>query len=395
MRILLVTKYRNMVGGVEAYLGDVLPALRARGHEVALFHETPATAGQATIDGTTLDLQVWCAGDGSEALRQATAWGPEVAYAQGLDSPELEEALLGRFPAVLFAHNYHGTCVSGTKRHATPCVRPCARTLGPPCLLLYYPRRCGGLSPRTLLHDYRLQRRRQAQLSRYRAVLVASRHMQEEYRRHGVPEHRIQLVPLFPPGQSPDPLPPGDCPPRQCVLMVGRLTDLKGGRFLVEALRQASQDLGRSLTLVVAGDGPERPSLESLAHRLGVRAEFVGWVTTARRTQLMRQADVLAVPSVWPEPFGLVGIEAACVGLPAVAFAVGGIPEWLVPGESGEIAAGDPPRVSALAEALTRALADPAHLSRLRHGAWQAAHRYTRENHIAALETILEQAARG
>ena len=44
------------------------------------------------------------------------------------------------------------------------------------------------------------------------------------------------------------------------------------------------------------------------------------------------------MPSVWPEPFGLVGIEAGCVGLPAAGFGVGGIPDWLRPGETGELA---------------------------------------------------------
>ena len=40
-------------------------------------------------------------------------------------------------------------------------------------------------------------------------------------------------------------------------------------------------------------------------------------------------AAVLAVPSVWPEPFGLVGLEAAARGVPAVAFDTGGIRQWL------------------------------------------------------------------
>jgi glycosyltransferase involved in cell wall biosynthesis len=172
--------------------------------------------------------------------------------------------------------------------------------------------------------------------------------------------------------------------------MVGRLTDLKGGRYLVEAVRQAAGRLGRPLTLVVAGDGPERPALEALAQSTGVRAEFLGWVDAATRTRLMRDADVLAVPSVWPEPFGLVGIEAGCVGLPAVAFEAGGIPAWLVAGESGELAPGNPPSASGLAAALSLALASPARLASLGAGAWRVAKRFTRAAHLDALEAVLE-----
>ena len=108
---------------------------------------------------------------------------------------------------------------------------------------------------------------------------------------------------------------------------------------------------------------------------------------------MMREADVLAVPSVWPEPFGLVGIEAGCVGLPAAAFDVGGVRDWVRPGESGELAPGDPPTADGLVQAIVRALADPAHLNRLRVGAWEVVRGFGRERHVEGLQRILEAAA--
>jgi glycosyltransferase involved in cell wall biosynthesis len=147
------------------------------------------------------------------------------------------------------------------------------------------------------------------------------------------------------------------------------------------------------LTLVVAGDGPERAAMEALANSLGVRAEFLGWVSAVRRTALMREADVLVIPSVWPEPFGLVGLEAGCVGLPTVAFAVGGIPDWLLAGETGELAPGDRPDPASLAEALVRALADRVRLARMREGAWRLSQRFSLATHVKGLEAVLEQAA--
>jgi len=117
--------------------------------------------------------------------------------------------------------------------------------------------------------------------------------------------------------------------------------------------------------------------------------EFMGWVPTVEKLNLMRQVDLLAVPSLWPEPFGLVGIEAGCLGLPAVGYATGGIPDWLVAGETGELAPGDPPTVEGLAEAMIRALASPEHHTRLATGAWSLAKLFTLENHLARLEPIL------
>jgi glycosyltransferase involved in cell wall biosynthesis len=392
MRILIATHHRTVIGGAETYLREIVPALSARGHDLALFTEKAAMPGRPVIDEQAGRLPVWC-GEGQEpgvALRAIQDWGPDVVYSQGLENPDVEEEFLGKYATALFAHNYRGTCISGSKRFAFPRVRPCCRAFGPACLALYYPRRCGGLNPWSMVRQYRLQRRRRGVVRSCSAVLVASRHMRDEYRRHGVAEERLHLVPLFPPGQEREPEPPAARPCGGRVLFIGRLTNLKGGRLLLRAMQVASARLGRPLELTVAGDGPERSRLETLAGRLGVRAEFLGWTATPRRIALMRAADVLAVPSVWPEPFGLIGIEAGCVGLPAVAFAVGGIPEWLRPGESGELAPGDPPTGRGLADALVRALAREDHLQRLRQGAWRVAGEFTREAHLERLEAILE-----
>jgi glycosyltransferase involved in cell wall biosynthesis len=388
MRILIATSHRAILGGIETYLRALLPELVGKGHEVALFHETEAAPDQRNIDDGVPGLPRWGLED-SEALQKASAWLPDVCFVQGLASPDVEESLVKRFSSVLFAHNYHGTCISGTKRHAFPSPKPCGRAFGPACLALYFPCRCGGLNPLTMLRRYGMQGRRRNLLLCYRAVLVASRHMVLEYEKHGVARERLHMVPLFPPEIAPDPEPPRSRPLTDRILFVSRLTDLKGGLFLVGALATARQALGRPIKLVVAGDGPQRAALERMASRLCLPAEFHGWVELGKRVALMRGSDLLAVPSVWPEPFGLVGVEAGCVGLPAVGFAAGGIPDWLVPGDSGELADGNPPSVAKLAEALVRALADPVYLGALRAGAWRMAQRFTLERHLASLELVL------
>ncbi|MCI0672994.1 MAG: glycosyltransferase, partial [Myxococcaceae bacterium] len=118
-----------------------------------------------------------------------------------------------------------------------------------------------------------------------------------------------------------------------------------------------------------------------------------GWVVAAEREALMRSAELLAVPSTWPEPLGLVGLEAACVGLPAVAFDLGGGRAWCVPGESGELAPGEVPSARGLAEAVVRAIGSPGHHQSLREGALRAAHRFTPERHLAGLWSMLREVA--
>jgi glycosyltransferase involved in cell wall biosynthesis len=394
MRILVAANRRGVIGGVETYLQELIPALRCRGHEVGLVFQEPTTDTLA-VDGDGTAGPAWEANADTRPaiLREIGVWRPDVVYNHGLTDPDLEQALQDAFPTVLFAHGYFGTCVSATKCHGFPKVRACSRVLGPACLALYLPRRCGGLNPLTMFRQYALQRRRHALLKRYGAVFVASQHMLSEYANHGVYPNRLHVVPLFAPGIAADPNPPVERLRTDRILFVGRLINLKGGEFLVRALERAAKYLGKPLTLVVAGSGPEQEKLQNLAHRLGLAAEFHGWVDRSQCVALMRGADLLVVPSLWPEPFGLVGLEAGCVGLPAVAYDVGGIRDWLRPGESGELAPGDPPTVNGLAAALVRALDNPLHRTRLARGAWSVAQQFTLERHCGLLENHLDRVA--
>ena len=157
-------------------------------------------------------------------------------------------------------------------------------------------------------------------------------------------------------------------------------------------MAEASKTLGRALRLTIAGDGPDRQRLIELAGTCGVPADFVGWVDRSRRLEVLRKADLVAVPSLWPEPFGLTGLEGFCLGVPAVGYAVGGVPDWLIPGETGELAEGESPSVRGLAAALVRALSDPDRYARLSAGAWQFTRRFALDAHIATLEPLLDQA---
>jgi glycosyltransferase involved in cell wall biosynthesis len=378
------------VGGTEKYLQTIIPALMKRGHQVALVYERAYDPAGETID----DLEVsesWCLAELSlkDLIGHVTDWKPEIIYSQGLENMHLEDALLNTFPTVLFGHGYYGTCGTGSKCHTFPRTQPCDRRFGPACVLLHYPRRCGGLNPWQSWRTFRRQYQRYRRLSDYKCVIVASTHMYREFQLHGVGSGKLHLV-LLPAaeGQLSPPLPKPKIPQDQ-ILLIGRLTTAKGGHYLIPAIRQASERLKRSLTLIVAGDGPERRNLEGLALRLNVRVNFTGWLDAARKWDLLNSIDLLAVPSLWPEPFGLVGLEAGVLGVPGVAYAVGGITEWLIPGRSGEVAPGNPPTVNGLADAIVRALAEPDHYADLCVGARQVSQRFSLSEHLTKIEEVL------
>ena len=124
------------------------------------------------------------------------------------------------------------------------------------------------------------------------------------------------------------------------------------------------------MTLDIAGDGPLRGELESLAAELGLgqAVRFLGRVEGV--TAEMEQAAAVVVPSLG-EGFGMVALEAAERGRPVIASAVGGLPEIVDDGRTGVLV----PRAdaSALAAAIVDLARDPARAAALGRAARERA----------------------
>ena len=133
--------------------------------------------------------------------------------------------------------------------------------------------------------------------------------------------------------------------------------------------------------------------MRRLARRLGIeeRVHFRGWLAGEELARELAEASVVAVPSVWPEPFGLGGLEAFAAGRPVVASATGGIGDWLQDGVNGlAVAPGD---VGDLARALDELLGDPDRQGQMgAAGREMAARRFSAERHVAALLDAYEAA---
>lgn len=148
------------------------------------------------------------------------------------------------------------------------------------------------------------------------------------------------------------------------------------------------------VTLVVAGDGPERSALESQARELGLgeRVRFLGSVSRDVVLRLFRAADASVLPSAW-ENFPHTVVEALAVGCPVIATKVGGVPEVVRDGENGLLV--PPQDVAALAAALDRFFSDGDLAERLAEAAPASVAGHTEQAVFSAIEMELEGAARG
>lgn len=157
------------------------------------------------------------------------------------------------------------------------------------------------------------------------------------------------------------PLPPIHQPAQ--LLGVGRFVAKKGFRYLIEAAAELkSRHIPFILQLI--GDGPLKSDLQSLTTQLDLyqHIRFLGQRNTAEVRQIMAESDVVIVPSITTDNGDMEGLpvvimEAMAIGVPVVASNHAGIPEIVIPGQTGSLTPERDP--IAIADAIEHLLRHP------------------------------------
>ncbi len=382
-RIAIATEAVGRSGGVGVYVLSLAAALEAAGYEVMVLTgriEQDDLGGARAVTVPGLEERELTP-DAARRYREALAdFGPDVVHVHHLYDPLIVSLTRAHAPVVWGVHDY--MCTAGSLY-----FRPgheCGRAHGPGCVPALALRGCAhSWNPRGRAADYRLVSRLVELLREVDVALAFSSAVLRNLRTNRVDGAEIApfvsgTVEVRPPGLD------------DRVLYVGRVTRQKGLGQLLRAVKALDD-----ATLDVCGDGWWQPAAQKLVHRLeiGDRVRFLGWLSDSELSAAYERAAVVAVPSVWPEPFGMVGLEAMAHGRAVVASETGGIPDWLLDGVTGVLT--PPGDVSALSSALRRLLGDRE--LRLQMGAAGAEHvrrHFTADAHIAAIERINELARR-
>ncbi len=209
-----------------------------------------------------------------------------------------------------------------------------------------------------------------------RVTVVSGRLRQILLENYHVPEEKVEVISMgcdlagfSPEKRNPVRFASG----RRHVLFVGRLVEVKGVRYLIDAMEAVDADLH------IVGDGPEAADLRARAERFGDRIVFLGSMPHEALAELYASADVCVFPSIHAsdgteEGFGLVIVEAMACGTPVVASRSGGIVDIVSDGVNGLLAEEKDSR--SLADRINAVLSDPELAGRLRAAGLETARRY-------------------
>jgi glycosyltransferase involved in cell wall biosynthesis len=376
MRVLHVHERAGFYGGVEQILHDIAAGLADRGLPQGLLHADPRP--RSDYLGVFAD-----SGTDTAVLER---FQPDVLLLHKLQDPGRVADLAARFPTARMVHDHDLVCPRRHKYFPLS-KRVCDRPAGAACWthLCFVQRAQGGPLPIKLKGTGEVRAALAAHVN-VRRLIVGSRWMRDELRANGLPPARIRIVPPVPRSLARcEQQPPSSSPE---VLYVGQVIRGKGVDLLLKALAQVPGEWHAT----VVGTGNHLDACKALAIKLDIahRITFTGWVDHAALDAYYARASVSAVPSRWPEPFGMVGIEAMARGRPVVGFAVGGIPDWLDHGTTGLLAR--EADTDALADNLARLLADPELAALLgRRAAARVRERYSPDACLDQLTRVLRE----
>jgi len=169
------------------------------------------------------------------------------------------------------------------------------------------------------------------------------------------------------------------------VGIVGRLSDIKGHIYLIEAMQEVLKKNPQA-RLVIVGEGKMRKRLVSLSRRRGIEKSILFIPSVKETRDILSIMDVFVMPSL-KEGLGLALMEAMAAGLAVIGSDIGGIKDLVRDGVNGLLV--EPANVESLASAISKLLEDSEKRSRLGHQAQIfISQNFTQEKMIAETEKV-------
>jgi glycosyltransferase involved in cell wall biosynthesis len=342
MKILHINDNYCYLGGAEKYLLDICKELEGLGHQIIIIssseREHSSTPGRKEYFvkpsyGLKTGLKIWDIYKGIVEEED-----PDIIHLHNSHcflSPLVAKRLMKIMPVVKFVHDARLFCPHPMNKIIPSSNELCFNPLGWHC----FNRK--GCYPFLLRRSKLFDNLREFFFVYWELLItrmlpktiVSSQYMYNELLRNGFEKNKISIIPLY----TDKGLNLGNgvfFEERGLVLCIGRFDGVKGIPQFIDALQSIKDQKWHA---EIVGDGIFRKSTEERVKQFGLekRVTFRGRLSSEEIDHCYQRCSMVVIPSLIPEAFGLVGIEAMTFGKPVVAFDSGGIREWLIDGETG------------------------------------------------------------
>ncbi len=383
MKILLINTTGGYFGGVEQNIALAAKGLTLAGHKCYFACVKKSGIDQEQFD--SLFVKTWRV-DTTSLSDIVNEISPDVFYLHKWDNIEEIFRVKGSKRVVRMIHDHDLYCPRKHKYY-TFSRKICTHRCGLICYadLAFLERREGKIR-------YVSIRKKIVEMKRNRKVdtfLVGSNYMKKELERNKFDSSTIKLLP---PCVQGFPQSPQKFPSHPSILFVGQLIKGKGVDTLLSAYELLVKKMESPISLHIIGRGNEEETLRQSVTKESYFSSvtFHGWVAHDDLSTYYDSSTVVVVPSRWPEPFGMVGVEAMLRERPVIGANVGGIPDWIHDGENGLLVPpNDPEALCKALFLLVRDLKKAESMGKI--GKKLAKDLFSYEKYIHNLEYILER----
>ncbi len=336
MRILHVCEYNQYIGGTEQYILSLSDYLERCGHYVSIIYGRKAENIPFSTSRTSyflpelMQLNGKLSSASAEKLDKILKYEtPDIVYLHNIFNYAFAKKIYEIKPALRYIHDHRSFCPKSNKMFfftGSICHKPCSFF----CLLKAYSGLCLPGFPRPGISEV-ANTIRALNVYKKMKILVASEYMRTCLLYNGFSPSNVSVLPYFCNFKK-----PMSQTSTNEVLFVGQLERHKGVQYLIKSMLFWPEQL----RLVIIGSGYYETKMKLLAKKMHLenKIDFLGALPNAQIQQYYEKCLCVVIPSLWGEPFGIVGLEAMACGKPVVAFNVGGIPEWLEDNKTGYLA---------------------------------------------------------
>lgn len=374
-RVLFISDFAGFVGGTEKYIFSVASLLKENGYVCDMIYRKRAE-NISMFESAFEHCVSW---ENSSHLKN---YNYALATMHRTENADFLSFALDNFSPTLFVHDHTYVCPKGYKYYPWKrmnCQRKYGRFACGLCSLAVPPRHFAtGFSELFKRSFFEMPKLNDVAM-RFKNFVVISNFMRNELIKNGIDSSRVHLLPAFVENFTEHKT--NDVETLK-ILFAGQHVISKGLHLLLESVAKMKKDF----SLTILGEGARTPYFKELAKQYGIdsKVNFVGFVSNVQ--DYYRACDVVVFPSLWQEPFGLVGIEAMANSIPVVAFDVGGVSDWLKDGFNG--IAVEQRNISAFASALDKLACDSAMREKVgENGRTFVAEKFSKEKF---LKSILE-----